>query len=156
VSLRVALYIPATRAQVVPTTSLAGVVRDSSGAAVPHPSLELVNFATHLTRQDASDAQRRFLFPLLPPGEDQVTASASGFSTYRQTGITLDVNKPARVNVTMSVATVVQQVSVQANAEMVDTQSGSLRQVVTERYIKELPLNGRNAASLVYMAPGAV
>ena len=151
-----AVCIPGIRAQVVPTTSLAGVVRDSSGAIVPNSSLVLVNSATHLTRKDAADAQGRFLFTLLPAGEYELTAAAPGFSAYQQTGITLDVNKPATVNVRLSVAAVVQQVSVRANAEMVDTQSGSLREVVTERYIEELPLNGRNAASLVYMAPGAV
>ena len=142
--------------QVAPTTTLSGVVADATGGVIPNASVELVNTATQFTRRSQTDAQGRFLFTLVPPGSYDLTATAQGFATYKQSGITLDVNVPASLKVTLSISAAAQQVTVQENAPMVDTESGALRQVVSEKYIKELPLNGRNAASLVYMAPGTV
>jgi hypothetical protein len=85
---------------------------------------------------------------LMPPGQYELSVSAPGFSTYNQAGISLDVNLSAKVNIVLAVGTLAEQVSVRADAMMVDSQSGTLRKVVTERDIASLPLNGRNAAEL--------
>ncbi len=141
------------------TTSLAGTVADATGGRVVNASLELVNRGTHLTKRSSSGAQGRFLFILIPPGIYDLTVSAPGFSSVKQEGITLDVDVPGTVHVSLAVAGAAQQVTVAAVAAdtpMVDTESGTLRQVVSEKYIQELPLNGRNAATLVFMAPGTV
>jgi hypothetical protein len=143
-------------AQVAPTTTLAGSVTDQSGAAVPGASVDLVNQNTQFTKHGNSDAQGRFLFNLVPPGTYNLNVTAKGFAAFAQQGITLDVNTPANIPVTLSLGATAEQVTVQANAAMVDTESGTLRQVVSEKYIDNLPLNGRNAATLVYMAPGTV
>ncbi|HZQ54733.1 MAG TPA: carboxypeptidase regulatory-like domain-containing protein [Bryobacteraceae bacterium] len=142
--------------QVVPTASLNGTVTDPSGAVVPSCTVELVNTATHVSKQIATDTQGRFLFNFLPPGTYDLNVTAQGFSAYRQTGITLDVNAPATVNVHLAIQSTAQEMTVNANAEMVDTESGTLHQVVGENYAENLPLNGRNAATLVFMAPGTV
>jgi hypothetical protein len=143
-------------AQVVPTASLTGVVTDDTGALVPSASIEITNTATHIAQRHISDAGGRFLFNFLPPGTYHLAVSASGFGPYHQTGITLDVNAPATVQVHLAVQSVSQETTVNANAQMVDTESGTLHQIVNEKYAENLPLNGRNAASLVYMAPGTV
>ncbi len=143
-------------AQVVPTASLTGVVTDDTGAVIPSASVQITNTATHVTQTHVTDTGGRFLFNFLPPGSYDLSVSASGFGPYRQTGITLDVNAPANVQVHLNVQSVSQETTVNANAQMVDTESGTLHQIVNEKYAENLPLNGRNAASLVYMAPGTV
>lgn len=147
---------PSLIAQVVPTAVLSGAVTDPSGAVLPSAQVQVINTATHVSKQATTDAQGRFLFNFLLPGSYELDVTASGFNAYRQTGITLDVNAPATVDVHMQVQSATTQVSVEANTEMVDTESGTLHQVVGQQYIENLPLNGRNAATLVTMAPGVV
>ncbi|HLH15671.1 MAG TPA: carboxypeptidase regulatory-like domain-containing protein [Bryobacteraceae bacterium] len=143
-------------AQSAPTTSLLGTVVDPTGAAVPSAVLELTNAGTNWTKKTESDAQGRYLFTLVPPGVYDLSVSASGFAGFRQRAIRLDADVPATVNLSLAVAGTTTAVTIQAEAPMVDAQSGTVRQVVGEDYIQQLPLQGRNAATLVYMAPGTV
>jgi hypothetical protein len=143
-------------AQSGPTTSVSGTVTDPSGSVIPAASVELTNPATHWNRKTASDTQGRFLFTLVPPGTYDVHIVAAGFAGLNQEGIRLDADVPATLRLTLSVAASVTQITIKEDAPMVDAQSGTVRQVVGEAYIQDLPLNGRNAAALVYMAPGTV
>jgi hypothetical protein len=143
-------------AQVVPTATLTGSVTDPTGAVIPSATVQAVNMATNVSKQAVSDAQGRFLFSFLLPGTYELKVSAPGFGDYHQTGITLDVNAPATVNVMMALHSASSEVTVAANAEMIDTQSSTLHQIVGEQYLANLPLDGRNAATLVTMAPGVV
>ncbi len=155
--LRLVLFAGAVlSAQVVPTASLSGTVTDPSGAQVPSASVELVNTATRVSSHVNADQRGRFVFNFLPPGTYELNVTSAGFSAYHQTGITLDVNAPATIDVHMALQSTSQEVTVNANAQMVDTESGTLHQIVGEKYAQNLPLNGRNAATLVYMAPGTV
>ena len=142
--------------QVAPTSSLVGTLSDETGAAVPNAPLELTNQATRVQRKLTSDSQGRFQFSLVPPGMYDLQVTAQGFAPLRRQGIKLDVDVPATLRLTVSVAASATQITVEADAPMVDSQSGTLRQVVDQQYIQDLPLNGRNAAALVFMAPGAV
>ena len=137
-----------------PTTSLSGTVSDPSGSVIPGATLELTNTGTHWMRRTATDAQGRFQFSLVPPGGYDLQVAAEGFTPVRQQGINLDVDVPATLRLTLSVAASLTSITIHEDAPMVDSQSGTLRQVVGEQYIQDLPLNGRNAAALVYMAPG--
>jgi hypothetical protein len=143
-------------AQSAPTTTLSGTVTDASGAVVPSASLDLTNPQTRWTRQAKSDSQGRFLFSLVPPGTYDLSVVAEGFTGIHQQGIRLDADVPASIRLTLAVAGTATSITIEADAPMVDSQSGTVRQVVGEQYIQELPLEGRNAAALVYMAPGAV
>lgn len=146
--------LPSLSAQVVPTATLNGMVTDPSGAVVPSAKIQVVNMATEVKKQTVSDAQGRFLFSFLLPGTYQLDVSAPGFSDYHQTGITLDVNAPATANVHLQLRSASAEVTVAANAQMIDTESSTLHQIVGHQYLENLPLNGRNAATLVTMAPG--
>src|SRR5581483_10830734 len=143
-------------AQSAPTTTLSGAVADPSGSAVPNATVDLTNSATNWTRHTTTDLQGRFLFTLAPPGAYVLQVSAAGFSTLRQEGIKLDADVPANLRLTLSVAAASTSITIQEDAPMVDSQSGTVRQVVGAEYIQDLPLEGRNAAALVYMAPGTV
>ena len=156
-SIALGLFVPrSVLAQILPTATLTGAVTDASGAVVPAATVQIVNTATQVANETTSDTQGRFLFSFLQPGPYELNVSAKGFSTYHQTGITINVNSPATVNVHLAVQSAATQVTVHSNAEMVDTESSTLHQIVGEQYLENLPLNGRNAATLVTIAPGVV
>ena len=94
------------------------------------------------------------MLPLLPVGLYNVRVEAAGFQRYEQQGIEVKTDQSATVPVGLTIGNTSEAVTVQANAEMVQTQSGALSQVVGRQSIVELPLNGRNAAALVLLTPG--
>jgi hypothetical protein len=143
-------------AQVAPTSSLSGTVADPTGSFIPNAAVTLTNSGTHWSRNVATDTQGRFQFTLVPPGAYEIQVTADGFAPLHQQGLHLDVDVPATLRLALSVASAATTITIQADTPMVDAQSGSLHQVVGEQYIEDLPLNGRNAAALVYMAPGTV
>ncbi len=143
-------------AQIAPTASITGTVSDPSGAAVPNAHIQLVNVETGFERSVDTQADGRYLFSQVPVGLYRVESTASGFSKYNQAGIRLNVNTTATLDIRLTVGAVGESVSVTADATMVNTTSGALSQVIQQQYIQELPLNGRNAATLIRMVPGAV
>src|SRR5262245_4439699 len=143
-------------AQIAPTASLSGAVTDPSGAAIPNAHVQLINVETGFERAVAAQEDGSYRFTQIPVGLYRVEASASGFSLYKQSGIHLNVNTATTLDIRLAIAAVGESVSVIADAAMVNTQSGALSQVVQGQYIQELPLNGRNAATLIRMVPGAV
>ena len=143
-------------AQIAPTASLTGAVTDPSGAAIPDSRVLLVNLETGFERAVAAQDDGSYRFTQIPVGLYRVEASSQGFSVYKQSGVRLNVNTATTLDIRLAVGSVGESVSVTADAAMINTQSGSLSQVVQQQYIQELPLNGRNAATLIRMVPGAV
>jgi hypothetical protein len=139
-----------------PTGSIGGRVVDPSGAAVVNAKVIATAIATGLTREVATAGDGGYIFPLLPPGIYSLAVDAGGFSRFEQRGIEVRANVSSTVPIALQVGSATQSVTVEANAELVDTRSGTLREVVDERRIMDLPLQGRNAATLVLLAPGTV
>jgi hypothetical protein len=146
--------IPAT-AQFT-TASLGGTVLDTSGAAIPGAQVSVRNIDTGFHQTTTTDSTGAFLFARLPIGNYELSCEASGFTTYNQTGIRLTVNQAASQIVTMQVGQIAERVTVEANAELVTTRTGAVGQVIDEKKIVELPLNGRMAQSLVFLSAGTV
>lgn len=144
------------QAQVAPTASLTGTVLDPSGAAIPAADVRLINLETGFERKATAQSDGTYLFAQVPVGLYRVEAGAAGFSQFKQSGVRLNVNTSTTLNIHLSLGPVGESVSVTADAAMVNTQSGALSQVVQQQYIQELPLNGRNAATLIRMVPGVV
>jgi hypothetical protein len=137
-----------------PTGTIAGTVADPSGAAVAGAKVTAINPATGLSRETTTSADGGYVFPLIPAGTYNVVVEISGFRRFEQRGVDVKVNSNSTVDVTLQLGATSESVTVDANAEMVDTRSGTLAQVVSEQKIVELPLNGRNVATLVLLAPG--
>jgi hypothetical protein len=150
------LFAAIVQAQVAPTASLTGTVLDPSGAAIPNTGVRLINLETGFERGVAAQSDGTYLFTQVPVGLYRVEALAAGFSQFRQSGVRLNVNTTTTLSIHLSLGPVGESVSVTADAVMVNTQSGALSQVVQQQYIQELPLNGRNAATLIRMVPGVV
>ena len=137
-----------------PTGNINGKIADPSGAIVLGAKLSVVASTTGLTRETTSASDGGFVFLLLPPGEYTLAVRADGFQTYLQRGITVAANITVNVPVTLQVGAVADNVTVEANAALVDTASGTLRQTIDERKIMELPLPARNAATLILLTAG--
>ena len=143
-------------AQGLSTASLSGQISDPANALVPSATITLKSPYTGWERTQTASPNGQYSFSAVPVGVYAVSISAPGFSTFSQTGLRLNVNTTSTLNVRLAVGAVSDSVTVQADALMVNTTSGTLSQTIQQRYIQELPLNGRNAANLVRMVPGVV
>ena len=143
-------------AQGLSTASLSGQLTDPANALVPRATVTLKSPTTGWERATTSSPDGQYSFSAIPVGVYSLTVAASGFSTFSQTGLRLNINTASTLNIKLTVGSVSDSVTVQADALMVNTTSGTLSQTVQQRYIQELPLNGRNAANLVRMVPGVV
>ena len=138
------------------TASLSGTVGDSSGSVIPGASVLLTNTNTRLEFQTTTDGNGAYLFARLPVGNYNLRVESDGFNTYIQSGISLSVNQTATQNVQLEVGLVSEQVTVSANAEIVNTRTATSGQLVDEKRIVELPLEGRRPERLIYLAAGTV
>lgn len=138
------------------TASLGGIVEDPAGAVVPGATVTVQNQDTGLSRTVTAQPDGRYLFPALPVGNYKMTVTKSGFATYVQTGIILAVNQVATQNVALQVGTVTQQINVSANATALTTGTSTLGQLIDEKRITDLPLDGRQPQELLFLSAGAL
>ena len=101
-----------------------------------------------------TDETGSYTAPFLTPGTYTVEVNVQGFRRWRREGVILQVNQRARVDVTLEVGGIEETTTVVAEAPLLRTDSSEVGTVIEERAIKELPLNGRNFATLVYLTPG--
>jgi hypothetical protein len=152
----VALWAACACAQVADTGMVVGTVRDPSGAAVPGAAVKVTNTATNISQTKQTEPNGQYVAPLLKVGTYSVTVEKTGFRRFAQTGIKVDVQARVEIDVTLQVGQLTESVEVTAAAPLLDTQSASVGQVVGERAIAELPLNGRRYDDLVFLTAGVV
>ena len=149
------LILPsAARAQA--TGQITGQVTDASGAVVPGAAIEVVNEATGQSRTAASSVDGLYIVPLVNPGSYQLKATKTGFTTLVRNGIEVAVSGTTRVDFSLQVGQVTEQVTASAVAPLVETTNATLGVVVDEKKVVDLPLNGRNFAQLGTLLPGVV
>lgn len=132
-----------------------GRVTDGSGAVVPDVKITIVNTGTGLSRDTATNELGYYTLPLLPPGAYKIAAEKAGFGGKQRTGIVLEVDQRAALDFTLEIGAVTQQVTVEAAAPLLDTVGPSVGQVIENRRVVELPLNGRNYSDLALLSSGA-
>lgn len=130
-------------------SQIQGTVLDASGAAIPEATVKVTNTATDLVRTVLTDADGTYVVPDLPVGPYRVDVSKQGFSAFAQTGIVLQIATNPTINVTLRVGNLSEQVQVEANAALVETQATGFGNVMENQRIVELPLNGRVATDLI-------
>ncbi len=136
------------------TSRISGTVLDASGAVVPRAAVTLTNDATGVSeRQETTDAGL-YSFPSVPVGVYTLKVEAPGFRTAVRGGVVLQVNTPLTLDVTLEVGAPTESVVVSASAEMLQTSSATLGNVVEQRAIVNLPLNGRNPLTLLMYERG--
>jgi len=155
-TLVLSLVLSATSVWAQATSQMGGVVRDESGSAIPGADVKATQTQTNIVRATVTGADGTYVLANLPIGPYRLEISKQGFSTYVQTGIVLQVATNPAIDVLLKVGNVAEQVQVEANAALVETQSTNIGSVVENRRILELPLNGRNPAELIQLAGAAV
>ncbi len=150
----VALTICAPWARAQATGAIGGTVYDASGAVVPSATVTAKNVATNVGRTTQSNGDGYYVFPSMPVGIYEVQIDAAGFSTFIQNDITLQVNQTLQVDGHLKLGAATEKVVVTADQSLVQTTSTALVQVVDEKRLTELPLNGRNVLSLVTLNAG--
>jgi hypothetical protein len=138
------------------TASIRGTVSDPSGAMVQAATVTAKQIETGLTRVSITDRQGEYVLVELPIGHYQLEVQAKGFRTYRQQGISLDVNQNATVGIRLKLGSETEQIEVSADATLVQSTVSSLGQTVMEREILDLPLDGRNFSQLGLLQTGVV
>jgi carboxypeptidase family protein len=136
--------------------TIAGTVSDSSGAAIADATVTLTNMDTNEKHNMTTDASGNYTFVNILPGKYKVEAEKSGFKKVVRQPILVQIESGLRVDLTMQVGAVTETVEVSAEAPLLQPETNSLGQVVEQRTVTELPLNGRNPLALVALVPGVV
>jgi hypothetical protein len=146
---------PRCLAQAVAVAEVGGVVSDQSGAPLPRAQVTITKTDTQLVRTTTTDDQGRYTLSNLPVGPYQLKVTASGFKTFMQSGIVLQVGNNVQINVPMQVGALSENVQVTASTEMVETKENTIAQVIDQRRIVDLPLNGRQPTQLILLSGAA-
>jgi len=136
------------------SADLNGRVVDASGSVLPAVRILVTNTATGTLRDAVTNDLGYYTVPQLQPGTYSLRAQKEGFRTVSQAGIALEVDQHATVDLTLPVGDVTQEISVKATAPLLDTVEPSMGQVIDNRQIVDLPLNGRDYAQLALLASG--
>ncbi|HEX5412392.1 MAG TPA: carboxypeptidase regulatory-like domain-containing protein [Terriglobia bacterium] len=136
-------------------SNIVGTVRDASGAVIPGATVTVTNPAIGFVRHLVTDSAGSYSVSSVPIGTYEVTFQAKGFIKVVQQGVTLTVGQTQRVDATMKVGTVTQEVTVQGNLPHVQTETAAISGVVTGKQIENLNINGRNFVQLALLVPGA-
>ena len=138
------------------TGSILGVVHDATQAVVAGAKIVATNNDTNLTRETVSAVDGSYRILALPAGTYRVTATAAGFQQYTTTDIDVKVNDQLKIDITLQVGSVQQEVDVTANAVQVETASTQLGDVIESKKMLALPLNGRSYIDLLGLQAGVV
>src|SRR5258707_7824382 len=148
------LATKAVRAEV--TGAIKGQVGDRSLEIVPGAIVTATNVDTNFSKQATSSSTGLYRILALPAGKYTITATATGFQQFTATGIVVNVNDELRQEITLDIGSVDQRINVEANAVQVETESTQLGDVIEEKKILSLPLNGRSYLDLLGLQAGVV
>ncbi|MFL6464971.1 MAG: carboxypeptidase regulatory-like domain-containing protein, partial [Bryobacteraceae bacterium] len=143
-------------AQLANTTSLIGAITDSAGAAMAGVSVTAINAGTNDTYRVVTNGEGNYTIEFLKIGTYSVTATQPGFQTVTKTGVVVDYNQTARTDFTLAVGQVSERVVVTATTPPISTDEASVREVISEKAVVDLPLNGRDPLQLAATAPGVL
>ena len=134
--------------------AIEGTVTDESGGVLPGVNVTIRNVATGITRETQSDGAGVYRAPLLPVGTYDVTAALTGFATTKRPNLTLNVGQVLTADLTLKVASAQEEVTVTAEASIIETSRTHQASTVGERAVANLPVNGRNFIDFVLTTPG--
>jgi hypothetical protein len=136
--------------------TIAGTVNDSSGAAIADATVTLTNMGTSEKHSMQSDASGNYTFVNILPGRYKLEGEKGGFKKFVRQPILVEIESGLKVDITLQVGAQTETVEVSAEAPLLQPETNSLGQVVEQRTVTDLPLNGRNPLALVELVPGVV
>ncbi len=136
--------------------TIVGTVTDTSGAVAPAAKIKVTDEATGTIRETTTNEQGYYVVPALRPATYTLSIEATGFAPAVRKGVLLQADESITVNQTVSLQQSNQTVEVTGEASQVNTSTSTISDVVDQRRVVDLPLNGRNAASLLLVVAGAI
>ena len=134
--------------------AIEGTVTDESGAVLPGVNVTIRNTGTGIVRETQTDAAGVYRAPLLPVGTYEVTAALTGFATTKRPNLTLGIGQVLRADLTLKVASAQEEITVTAEAPIIEPSRTHQASTVGERAVANLPVNGRNFIDFVLTTPG--
>src|SRR5260221_4108908 len=153
--LLVALNVAALFAQFESAT-LTGVVTDSSGKVIPGVAVRAISEGTSVETSSTTNGEGRYNFPTLRPGSYGVVGAVGRFKQHVASGVVLQVNQAAGLDIELPIGRVTEEVRVAGEAPVLDTESGGRGAVIDHTKMVELPLNGRDYNQLALLSPGVL
>jgi Carboxypeptidase regulatory-like domain len=147
------VFLRTAQAQ-VSTASLNGTVMDNTGAVIPGAKVLVLQTETNFKSETTSGQDGSFSISSIPVGPYVLSVTRDGFAHYKQEGIVLTVGQVASFQISLTIGAATQDIVVTAETSAVESTDSTIQDVVEQKVVEDLPLNGRNPAALVYTAPG--
>src|SRR5207244_5917985 len=138
------------------TAQMSGTVKDQTGALLPGVQVTATQTATGFARSTVTNEMGAYTLTELPVGPYKLEGALSGFRTFVQSGIVLQVGSSPVMNISLEVGQVTETIEVQANAALVETRQTGIGQVIDNVRVVELPLQARNVQQLIVISGNAV
>jgi hypothetical protein len=135
---------------------ISGTVSDSSGAAIGGCTVTLTNLDTNTKNQITSEASGSYSFPNVSPGRYKIQAEKDGFKNFVREPIVVEIESGLKVDIALAVGAATETIEVTGQTPLLQPETNSLGQVIEQRTVTEMPLNGRNPIALTAMVPGVV
>jgi hypothetical protein len=148
------LFLSAPSAAQVASAELSGSVLDPSGAGVPGATVIATSIETNAAHKAITEKDGSYFLTQLAPGAYTLSVEATGFRKLIETGLNLQINQQARLDLTVKVGQVSDTLEVTGQPPLLQAESSSLGTVVNQQLVNELPLNGRNFIQLATLSPG--
>ncbi|WP_263415345.1 TonB-dependent receptor [Terriglobus albidus] len=145
---------PAAFGQASSSSDAAGKVTDATGAAIPGATIHLINNGTGVERTTTSNNEGDWSIPNVPPANYKIRVEKQGFKAAQIPSLDIEIGKTANGSVVLSVGEVTDTVEVSTLPPQLQTQEATVGQVIDQKQINDLPLNGRNVLQLATLAPG--
>jgi hypothetical protein len=142
--------------QAVAVAEATGQVTDPTGSTVSGATVKMIEVVRGVPHSTTTSAEGRYTLPNLPVGLYRFEVSSPGFKTFVQSGIELQVNNHVQLNVNLTLGAVDQTVEVTAGTDLVETQQNAISQVIDNKRMVDLPLNGRQPTQLILISGAAV
>ena len=138
------------------TAALSGTVTDPTGAAIPNARVVATNQATGVESVTKTDSSGAYLFPSLPIGVYRIEFRATSFQTAVISNLKLEVATSVTENVQLKIGEAAEHVEIVADAAIIETTTNSMGQVINDKTVQEIPLNGRHFTDLTLLTPGTM
>src|SRR6204780_89294 len=155
-ALAIVLLPPSAAAQGTPTGTIAGYIIDPTRLAVPGARVVVESANTGTTRDVFSNQRGLYSMPALVPGPYNITVEANGFKTLHQNGVVLEAEQTARLDFALTIGSRTESITVEGSAALLNTSDASVSTLIGNRFVENLPLNGRSFSSLIDLTPGVV
>jgi len=138
------------------TATLSGTVEDEKGAVIPGANVTVINSATGLQRETTTNGEGYFVVPLLSPSSYKVRVERTGFAVVEVPNLVLNIGDRKVLQIQLKAGDIKEAVTVESDTLTINQTDGSVSTVVDQKYVANMPLNGRSFQDLILLTPGVL